>query len=162
MEKEKGSMSVFVFLAAAVAGADLLLKERTVKNMKPGEERRIFGGRLLYRRVHNPGFAMSRLKEYPKLVKGASLAAGAVLAAGWFRQRRQKGHLLEKAGLALMSGGAVGNGYDRLFRGYVVDYIGFPWEKESLRKITWNVADLALLAGGLLWGAASWLSGGKK
>jgi signal peptidase II len=48
------------------------------------------------------------------------------------------------AGLALVMGGAVGNLVDRALRGHVVDFIhvsGWP---------VFNVADVAIVAGGLL------------
>nr|WP_299241229.1 signal peptidase II [uncultured Halomonas sp.] len=52
---------------------------------------------------------------------------------------------LEALGYSLMLGGALGNGIDRLARGYVVDYLDVYW-----REWHWpafNLADIALLLG---------------
>ncbi|NUJ59330.1 signal peptidase II [Halomonas borealis] len=52
---------------------------------------------------------------------------------------------LEALGYSLMLGGALGNGIDRLVRGYVVDYLDIYW-----REWHWpafNLADIALFLG---------------
>ena len=52
---------------------------------------------------------------------------------------------LEALGYSLMLGGALGNGIDRLARGYVVDYLDVYW-----REWHWpafNLADIALFLG---------------
>ena len=51
--------------------------------------------------------------------------------------------------LALVAGGALGNGIDRLSRGYVVDFLDFHWAGHHFPGF--NVADMAIsLAVGLM------------
>ncbi len=54
---------------------------------------------------------------------------------------------------ALFLGGALGNLYDRIFRGYVVDFIDVHWEKHHWPAF--NIADSALTIGIMLLIAAT-------
>ena len=57
---------------------------------------------------------------------------------------------MEKAGVALMLGGAVSNTYDRVKRRYVVDYLAIRTPHKKLTDITFNLADLAIVGGALV------------
>jgi len=62
--------------------------------------------------------------------------------------------------IALIIGGAIGNLYDRLTLGYVVDFIDFCigyWH-----FATFNVADMAISIGAIMWVIASYKKSGKK
>ncbi len=52
---------------------------------------------------------------------------------------------LEALGYSLMLGGALGNGIDRLVRGYVVDYLDVYWHEWHWPAF--NLADIALFLG---------------
>lgn len=71
----------------------------------------------------------------------------------------RSGSVVERAAMALMAGGAIGNVYDRIRFGYVVDFadmhIGdYHWP-------AFNIADAAISTGALLWIAVLFLRGGK-
>lgn len=51
--------------------------------------------------------------------------------------------------LALLLGGFIGNGIDRLRLGHVVDFLYVTWYARGIPS-TFNIADLAIL-GGLVW-----------
>jgi len=57
----------------------------------------------------------------------------------------QKGYRAEKAGYALVLAGGLSNLYDRLRRGYVVDY--FSIQAGFLKKVVFNLGDLFIMAG---------------
>ena len=66
-----------------------------------------------------------------------------ILPLVWvFRRRSPIG-----AGLAL--GGGLSNLWERLRRGAVYDYVQFP-KLPKIGRYVWNLADLAILIGGLL------------
>jgi lipoprotein signal peptidase len=71
----------------------------------------------------------------------AALGLAAVIALWW---RRRGAPLSEQAAYSLIVAGAIGNVLDRAFRGYVIDFI------EIRRWPVFNVADAAILAGGIL------------
>ena len=49
-----------------------------------------------------------------------------------------------------MTAGAWSNTFDRWFRGYVVDYVGFETKCKKLSSITYNLADFFIAAGGIM------------
>lgn len=53
------------------------------------------------------------------------------------------------AGLACILGGAIGNGYDRLVYGYVIDFLDF--HATTWHFATFNLADTAINIGVALW-----------
>ena len=77
---------------------------------------------------------------------GALTIAFAVMA---FRAQ----HPLERAGFALVVGGALGNIIDRLRQGAVTDFLDFYWR--DWHWPTFNVADIAITLGTVLILAAS-------
>ena len=140
---------IFLFLIAAVVLLDLGLKD-TIDEMDqeqfPKELEGSRGWILLYRN-HNEGFPFGALKEKKELVKMIPLAV--VSAAGilcWMLPR--KGQIVEKIGLSMVIGGGLSNLYDRLFRGYVVDYFSIQWKK--LKDVVFNLGDIFVFAGSLI------------
>ena len=80
------------------------------------------------------------------VLTGALTLAFAVMA---FRAQ----HALERAGFALVVGGALGNIIDRLRQGAVTDFLDFYWR--DWHWPTFNVADIAITLGAVLILAAS-------
>ena len=72
-----------ILTGAFVAGCDLGIKKYTEENVRDGEERRIWKGKGIYRKVHNKGLMMNHLDSRPKLVKGMSAAYSAFLRGNW-------------------------------------------------------------------------------
>ena len=63
----------------------------------------------------------------------------------------KKGQFVEKIGLSMVIGGGLSNLYDRLFRGYVVDYFSIQWKQ--LKKVVFNLGDIFIFAGSALFAA---------
>lgn len=78
-----------------------------------------------------------------------TLAVSIVLALMLCRPRPRA----EALGYSLILGGALGNGFDRVVRGYVVDYLDFYWR--SWHWPAFNLADSSITLGvaALLWAA---------
>ena len=64
-------------------------------------------------------------------------------------------HKLERWAFSLILGGAVGNGMDRAFRGYVVDFLDFHWR--GMHWPAFNMADIAIILGAALMIAGAFL-----
>jgi len=73
----------------------------------------------------------------------AAIAVGACALMLWLLRRG--GSRLYCAGLALIVGGALGNLYDRLVLGHVVDFLLFHWREWHYPAF--NVADSAITCG---------------
>ncbi|MFR7444985.1 MAG: signal peptidase II [Sellimonas intestinalis] len=130
-----------VTISAALSTLDLFWKDRIEKRPDSAKEEEMFGGKIRIRKVHNYGFALGMLSGEDRLVKGGSLGAGILLLIYYMKLLFSKKGKWKFAGTSLMLSGAVSNLYDRLKRGYVVDYIGFEAADPQIRKITFNLGD---------------------
>jgi signal peptidase II len=100
---------------------------------------------LRYAENHDTAFSLLRgVDWHGKVAALAALSAIeiAVVLYLWWRHRRSS--LAEQAGYALIVAGAIGNVLDRVRRGFVIDFIHLH------RWPVFNVADIAIVAGGLL------------
>lgn len=101
---------------------------------------------------HNSGFPFGFLEKRPQLVKGVPLMVVSALAGALAALMDNKDALLERLGLAIAIGGAISNIYDRLVRGYVVDYFSIRWK--GLKNVVFNLGDIFIFLGGSLVAAA--------
>ena len=95
-------------------------------------------------------------EEFPKTVKesGVEMVPVCMLSAvagAWAYVIGKKGRVLEKTALTLVLAGGASNLYDRLKRGYVVDYFSIQWKK--LKKVVFNLGDIFIFAGSALFAA---------
>lgn len=142
-------MALYRWLAGimALGTADLAVKQEIEERMEKGGEKPVSGGRILLRRVHNRGFALNCLEEHPKAVKYGSLLAGALCAGAGMQLFLKKGQWVRKTGMMLILSGAFSNLYDRILRGYVVDYFGIRTKWKKFTDITFNLGDIFIFSG---------------
>ncbi|MCS5588291.1 MAG: signal peptidase II [Porticoccaceae bacterium] len=100
--------------------------------------------------VHNYGAAFSFLNSEGGWQRWAfsffALAVSVVIVVWIGRLSPQK--KLEGCALALILGGALGNLYDRVTLGYVVDFLDFHWS--AVHFPAFNIADTGISVGALL------------
>lgn len=141
----------FIWAAGIIFVIDLLFKE-SIEDQEPEgfpREMEKSGGRIWLYRNHNEGFPFGFLKKKQWLVKNVPLVITSALAGILLWLTPRKGQLLEKTALACVVGGSLSNLYDRLVRGYVVDYFSIQWKQ--LKKVVFNLGDLFIFLGaGLL------------
>ena len=135
----------WLLLAAALALADQASKAAISAHLRVGEVREITGFFNLVL-AHNRGAAFSFLSDaggwQRALFIAIAVAATAVIVVMHARHSSER---LFSSGLALILGGALGNLYDRLAYGHVVDFLdlhaaGWHWP-------AFNVADSAITVG---------------
>lgn len=101
-------------------------------------------------RVHNRGAAFSFLSSasgWQRWFFAALALAVSVMIVVWLRRLAPGQHRLA-AGLALVLGGALGNLWDRLLHGYVVDFIDVYYQ--DWHWPAFNLADSAITIGAAL------------
>ena len=100
--------------------------------------------------LHNPGAAFSLLSDAGGWQRWffSIVALGVSVAIVVWIARLPASRRWEAAALALVLGGAVGNLYDRLALGYVVDFIVFHYERYYFPAF--NVADMAISIGAFM------------
>ena len=137
----------WLVLSLAIVVADQVSKLAMITLFRPGEERVVtsFFSLVL---AFNSGAAFSFLRDvegWPRyLFSAVAIAAGGLIV--WLLRRG--GDRWYCAGLALILGGAVGNLWDRLTLGHVVDFLLFHWDRWYYPAF--NVADSAITVGAAL------------
>jgi signal peptidase II len=126
-----------------VLALDQLGKQIAEAKLPPGEAIPVLPILDLYR-VHNTGIAFSMLAGHSGL---ALIALTLVIAAGVlvFWWRASDGGGFATIGYGLILGGALGNLFDRIFRGHVVDFLLLHLGDWTL--FVFNLADAALTLG---------------
>lgn len=136
----------WLWLSLAVIVLDLAFKALASANLdygRPLEVLPVFNLTLL----HNTGAAFSFLAEHAGWQRWffALIAIGASVGLTVWLTRLKRGETLTAVSLALVIGGAIGNLYDRLAHGYVVDYLSFHWGGYYFPAF--NLADTAITLG---------------
>lgn len=128
-------------LAAAIIGADQLVKYLIVAHIAPGATVEVLPGLIHLTFVKNTGAAFSILTghRWPLVLFTFAVIALIVFALA----RHYVSHPFGVFTLAAVVGGAVGNLIDRLRLGYVVDM----FEVEFIDFPVFNVADIFLTCG---------------
>jgi signal peptidase II len=142
----RGGLS-WLWLAAAVIVADQVTKAAIVTAFRDGGERAVTGFFSLIL-TYNAGAAFSFLAGadgWQRWFFAAIAIAATVLIVGLLRRG---GSALFCAGLALILGGAIGNLWDRLAIGKVVDFLLFHYAQWAWPAF--NVADSAITVGAAL------------
>lgn len=141
-----------LLIAAAVAILDRLTKWLVVAHVALGDAVTVIPRIFRISHVENQGAAFSLFDDSnnPHRVRWALLlfSIAAAIAVLFFIFRLGRSITPTTVGLALILGGALGNGYDRWRFGFVIDFlevhiIHYHWPD-------FNVADSAIVVGGML------------
>jgi signal peptidase II len=129
---------------AALVAADHATKELAVRHLANGAGPVVVGGTLQLTYAENHDVAFSLLSFIsPDVRLGLIIATGltAVVLLAFIWRRRAPRRLADRAAYVLMFGGALGNLLDRVFRGYVVDFVHLS------RGPVFNLADVFICIG---------------
>lgn len=128
-----------LILAAVVVLLDQASKWWAESALGDGETIPVIGDLIRFVLVYNTGAAFSLGAGYTWVL--AILAGAAALLIGWYSWRVRSWAWAVAAGLVL--GGAITHFGDRVFRGKVVDFIGYG------DLFVGNVADIAIVGGAI-------------
>jgi signal peptidase II len=139
--------SRWLWLSLAVIVLDLATKQTILAMFRPGEEKVVlpFFSLVL---AFNRGAAFSFLADASGWQRWFFTAVAIVASVVIVWLLRKGGSRWFCMGLALILGGALGNVWDRLTTGQVVDFLLFHWRGWSYPAF--NVADSAITIGALL------------
>ena len=134
----------WLWLCAAVIVLDQLTKHAILATFRPGEELPLtpFASLVL---AYNTGAAFSFLAGADGWQRWFFTAIAVVACAFMLWLMKRGGSRLFCAGLALVIGGAIGNLYDRLVLGHVVDFLLLHYQ--DWHYPAFNVADSAITTG---------------
>jgi signal peptidase II len=135
-------------VAGLIVVADQLTKLLIRRDFELYDSTAVIPNLFSLTRIHNTGAAFGLLDGVDLPFKTALLAVVSVAAlAGlvMFAVSLPEIHRLARVGVALVVGGAAGNLIDRLWLGYVVDFVDVYWS--GWHFWAFNVADSAITVG---------------
>jgi signal peptidase II len=144
MAKRLVSRLLIVIVPVLLVGCDHASKGVAKAELEAGGALELVRGLLSLRYVENSDVGFNLLRWVPETTRFPILivtGAAAVLALGCALLRVRNGGTLLLFALLLATAGAVGNYLDRIFRGYVVDFVHLKhWP-------VFNVADVYITIG---------------
>ncbi len=152
MTNAKDSRAWLLVISILIMAADRLTKWLASTRIEMGNNLQVIPHVFAISHVENPGAAFSLFNDSssPERVRWLLLIFSLVAAVAVLIALVKLGRRITTTslGLALILGGALGNAYDRLRFGYVIDFlevhiIHYHWPD-------FNVADSAIVVGGIL------------
>lgn len=147
-----GRRGLWLLLPAAALALDYLSKLWILARFQPGDVKPIIPGFFNLTLGLNPGAVFGFLADAPAGFRVPFFAVVGVLALGFFGYEFLKAGVpaTQRVALGLVIGGALGNGYDRVFRGSVVDFLDFVFW--GWHYWAFNLADSFIVCGAILLG----------
>lgn len=135
---------IYILITIIITAADQLIKYFVSDSMMVGQTAFSVLNVFDITYVQNRGAAFSMLSGKLSLLSVISIVFCIGVAVYWIRKKPK--HPLVCTSLTMLFAGALGNGIDRIFRGFVVDYIhtlfiDFP---------VFNIADIGITIGAAL------------
>lgn len=139
----------YLGIAGIVFLVDFFLKKSMEK--KKYVKKYVCKGKIRLHLHHNYSGIFDSLPDKPKLVHRVSLVSVILLTLYYLITLGHRGERIRKIGLSLLLGGAYSNTYERMTKEYVTDYFSFETGIKKLDKIIFNLSDLAIMIGSVLW-----------
>ena len=132
---------ILIAVIAAVIGLDQLTKWLTVVNLAEYESFPVWQDVFHFTYVKNTGMAFGMLKDHRWVFMVFSTIAIVALIIYLFRFRPESRWM--QVSMAMIIGGGIGNMIDRVFLGYVVDFI----DVTLINFAVFNIADSFVCVG---------------
>lgn len=139
-------MDILIIIAIGFLG-DYFSKLWALNTLKSGKTVDLIKGYLDFEYLENRGAAFGLFQGKMPILGILSLVIVIVLLIHLLRMKEKD--LFYRFSVALIISGALGNMYDRFFRGYVVDFIHFHLDSKW-HFPTFNVADMLVVIGAFL------------
>lgn len=137
-------MWVWIIVSIIITVSDQIAKMLVIRNISPYDTVKIIDKVIEFVNVKNTGAAFSMLNNATWFLAVISVifCVGIVV---YFLKRKPENKLY-CSGLCMMFAGALGNGIDRIFRGYVIDFIKVMFIDFPI----FNIADISIVLGAAL------------
>ena len=145
----KSSILSMILIAGTIFILDQLTKSLIVREFYLGQRSEIMSFFNLVH-VRNYGAAFSFLSDaggWQRWFLTAVSGVASIVMIYWINFAKDE-RVMEKFSLMIILGGALGNFYDRLVLGYVIDFLDFHWSGTHFPAF--NIADMAITIGAVL------------
>ena len=136
-----------ILLAAGILCGETILKR---KREEKKDKRTYLNEDIKILTYHNYGAFLNAGDKKPFFVKLISIMLTLGMTAVFVLSFTKFGSAQLRCGLAFLLGGAYSNTYDRIKRGYVVDYLNFPKLPGKIKNIVFNISDFCIIIGACL------------
>lgn len=137
---------IYVIVAIMVIAADIITKIMAENSLMPVGTFSIIKDIIHLTYVENRGIAFGMFSGGRVVFIIVSLVVLAVLGVVVCRTKEELRSKWMKTGVALIFSGAIGNLIERIYKGYVVDFIDF----KVIDFPVFNIADIAVCTGAAL------------
>ena len=141
----------WLWLSVLVIVLDLTSKWLAESSLSLYQQVAVIDGLFSFTLAYNPGAAFSFLSDAGGWQRWFFIAVAvgvSVMLLVWLA-RLGRDKWLESVALALILGGALGNLYDRVVHGHVVDFILVHWQQQWFFP-AFNIADSAITVGAVM------------
>lgn len=149
--KKQGEKDMqYILTILTIFTGELFWKDHVEKEIPEGSAKTVLHNTIILTKHHNRGAVLNTGEKRPEIVKWISVALTFLASVLFVCTCGLAGKGLMKFGLSFLLGGAFSNTYDRLKRGYVVDYFRLNVPVKKIRNIIFNVSDFCIILGALL------------
>lgn len=140
----------YIFMILSIFTGEIFLKNCVEAELTENSSQKALGGAVILTKHHNRGAALNAGEKRPEVIKWISVVLTVAAAVLFVCSFGLAGKKMMKWGLSLLLGGAFSNTYDRLKRGYVVDYFRLNVPVKRVRNIIFNLSDFCIMLGAAL------------
>lgn len=140
----------YLIIILTIFTGEFFGKNYVEKKIPAGSSKKALHHTVILTKHHNYGAALNTGEKRPEIVKWLSVVLTLMATVFFLCSFGLAGKRLMKWGLSLLLGGAYSNTYDRLKRGYVVDYFRLNVPVKRIRNIIFNVSDFCIMIGAML------------
>ena len=141
---------IYIILVLLILFSEWKIKNYIEAVYDDSKQEVLTGNTIRLRKYHNYGAFLNIMEAKKKLLHIISVIFTVVISIFFLFTLCHKGNHVLRLGLSLLLGGAFSNTYDRLSRGYVVDYLTFLSPFPKLNRIVFNISDFCIIIGTLL------------
>lgn len=140
----------YILTILTIFTGEFFLKNRVESELAENSSQTALHGAVILTKHRNRGAAFNAGEKKPEIVRWISVILTAAATALFVCSFGLAGKKMMKWGLTLLLGGAFSNTYDRLKRGYVVDYFRLNVPVKRVRNIIFNLSDFCIMLGAAL------------
>jgi signal peptidase II len=137
---------IYILVVVVLFFLDNKIKKYIEEHKEMYKKEEILNGNIILERYHNKGAMLNFMENNVSLVKKVTISLLGLLIVSFALLLSKKGNNLLKLGLSFVLGGALSNVYDRVKKGYVVDYFSFKF----IKKVVFNISDICIFIGSFL------------
>jgi len=141
---------IFIVIAISLFITDFFVKNWAEKKLEMKAEKEIFCNKIIIRKFHNHGAALNILENKKNILLFLNITLVSILSLIYAKTILNSENAGKKLSMSFLVAGGWNNLYDRMKKGYVVDYFSFNTKIKKLKAIVFNLSDFFIFIGSFL------------